>query len=106
MLAVIELVLQKSKLLRGNHFHPHPIFKLPLTFQAQHSLINVCSHIGMDVKREMLDANLVDQIVNLSLQLVGEQDAGLDFARSIASGASLLHIHVHRRSYPLPGDLH
>ena len=50
MLAVIELVLQKSKLLRGNHFHPHPIFKLPLTFQAQHSLINVCSHIGMDVK--------------------------------------------------------
>ena len=89
-----------------NHLHSHAIFELPLSFEAHEALVDVSGHIGVDMERKVFDSTLIDPLVDLSLQLVGEQDAGLDFARSIASGTSLLHIHVHRRSYPLPGDLH
>ena len=75
MLAVVELILQKSKLLRGNHFHSHSIFELPLALQAYNSLVDVGSHVWMYIKCEMLDSNFVDQVIDLSLQLISEQNA-------------------------------
>ena len=38
--------------------------------------------------------------------LVGKEDGGLDFSFAATGGAYLRHIHFHRRTYTLAGDLH
>ena len=55
--------------------HAKSVFELPLTFQGYHALIDVCRNVGMNVQIEGLYANLIDKVVNLTLQLVGEKNA-------------------------------
>ena len=70
---VIELVLQECQFLRRDYAHSKSIFNVPATLHGNHSLIDVCCHIGMDMEGELLDSNLVDQLVNLIFQLVGKE---------------------------------
>ena len=72
---VIELILQESEFLRGDHMDTKSIFHLPLALQTEDTLVDVGSHVGMYVEVEPADSDLVDQVVNFILQCVGEEDA-------------------------------
>ena len=74
-LAVIELVLQETHLLRGDDVHANAVSHLPFPFQGDESLVDVGSHIRVDMQIELLNADLVDQGINLTLQLVSEKNA-------------------------------
>jgi hypothetical protein len=54
--------------------HAKPVFHLPFAFQAHEALVDIGSHVWVYVQIEFLDANLVDEVVNLTLQLVGEKN--------------------------------
>lgn len=106
LLVIIELVLQEAHLLRGNHMYTQSVTHLPLTFHTDETLIDVGSHIRVDVQVESFDANLVDQVVNLPFELVSEQDTRLDLSTAETRWAFLFNIHVHSRTNPLTGNLH
>ena len=65
LLVIIKLVLQEAHLLRGDHMYTQSVTHLPLTLHTDEALIDVGSHIRVDVQVESFDANLVDQVVNL-----------------------------------------
>lgn len=75
LLAVVEFILQESHFLRGNDVYTESVFHLPLPFQGHDALVDIGSYVWVHMKIEFLDTNLVDQIVNLTLQLVCEKDA-------------------------------
>lgn len=60
----------------------------------------------MDVQVEFPDADLVDQVINFPLQLVGEKNACLDLSTSETRRALFLYIDIDSRSYALSCDLH
>ena len=43
---VIELILQESEFLRGDHMDTKSIFHLPLALQTEDTLVDVGSHVG------------------------------------------------------------
>ena len=86
--------------------HAKAIFKLPFAFEAYHALVDVRCNIRMYVQVELSDAYLVDELVNLSFQLVGKQNARLNFSRTVAGRAGLLDVDIHGGSHALSGDLH
>lgn len=106
LLVIIELVLQEAHLLRGNHMYTQSVVHLPLTLHTDEALIDVGSHIRVDVQVESFDANLIDQVVNLPFELVSEQDTRLDLSTAETRWAILFNIHVHGRTNPLTGNLH
>lgn len=62
------------------------VFHLPLSLQRDESLVDVGSHVWVYVKIECLYSNLVDKPVNLTFQLVGENNARLNLSLSEAGG--------------------
>ena len=60
----------------------------------------------MDMQCESLNAYLVDEGIDFAFQLVGEEDACLDLARSEACRTVLLHVDVDGRAYSLTSNLH
>ena len=82
------------------------VFHLPLSLQRDESLVDVGSHVWVYVKIECLYSNLVDKPVNLTFQLVGENNARLNLSLSEAGGAYLFHIHIHSRTDTLARNLH
>ena len=60
----------------------------------------------MNVQVEGLDANLVDEVVNLTLQLVGEKNTRLDLAATKTSGTGFVYTHIHGRTHTLTRNLH
>ena len=55
---------------------------------------------------ESLNAYLVDEGIDFAFQLVGEEDACLDLARSEACRTVFLHVDVDGRAYSLTSNLH
>ena len=46
---VVKLVLQECEFLAGQHAYAESIAHLPLAFNRDDALVEVCSHIGMHV---------------------------------------------------------
>ena len=53
--------------------HAKTILYLPTALQTYEALVDVGSNVGMNMQVECLDADFVDQFVNLALQLVCEK---------------------------------
>ena len=64
---IVKFVLQESHLLTWNDSDAQAVFHLPTTLQREDPLIDEGSDIGVDVEREALNANLIDQTVNFAL---------------------------------------
>ena len=60
----------------------------------------------MDVQVELLNANLIDKAVNLTLQLVGEKETRLYGSLAETGGAGLFYVYIHSRSNALTCNLH
>ena len=82
------------------------VFQLPFASKGDKALVDVGRYIRVDMQIEFRDAYLVDKAVNLSFQLVGEENARPDLSRSIASGAGFFDIDVHGWAHTLARDLH
>ena len=106
VLLIVELVLQECQFLTGNDSHAKPVLHLPAAFEGDDSLIDEGGHVGVYVEGEAADADFVDETVDLALQLVGEQDARLDFSCAVTCGTAFLYCDVHCRAYALTCDLH
>ena len=103
---VVELVLKQSQLLAGNNLHSESILQLPLTFQGDKTLIDISSHIRMNMKLELLNAQFIDLIINFTLQSIGEQNGRLDGTFTKTGRTRLSCIDIHCRTHPLTGNLH
>ena len=80
LVCIVKLVLQKSQLLRRNDVQAKSVLQLPLPFQGYEPLIDKSGNVWMHVQIEFLYANLVNQSVYLTFQLVCKQDARLYFS--------------------------
>ena len=47
--------------------HAKSIFELPFTLEGDESLVDIGCHVWVNVQVEVLDANLVDKVVNFTL---------------------------------------
>ena len=106
VILVVEFVLKESQFLRRNDFDSESILELPLQAKGNETLVDECGNIRIDIQRELLDANLVDQLVDFSFQLIGKQNARLHLASTETGRAGFLYIHIHGRSYTLSCNLH
>ena len=60
LILVVEFILKESQLLRGYDAYTHAVFHLPLALERPEALIDVCGYIGVHMKEDSADANLVD----------------------------------------------
>ena len=72
VLAIVEFILQESQFLRGDNADSQSILHLPLALQAHQALVDIGSHVGMDMEIKALYAYLIDQSVNLSFELISK----------------------------------
>ena len=63
--------------MRSHYRYSYSVFHLPFALQRQQTLVDVGRNVWMDMEMELLNANFVDQLVNLALKLVGEKYARL-----------------------------
>ena len=106
LVCIVKLVLQKSQLLRRNDVQAKSVLQLPLPFQGYEPLIDKSGNVWMHVQIEFLYANLVNQSVYLTFQLVCKQDARLYFSLSKAGRAGFVYTYIHCWSHALPCNLH
>ncbi len=81
-------------------------FHSPFPVRGEQAFFQICVDKWMDVHDEVLNFQVVDQIVELFLQCVGEQQRWLDLSFSEAGRACLGCHYVESRTYALTGDLH
>ena len=82
------------------------ISHLPLPFERHEALVDIGSHIGVDVQCKFLDLQLIDQVVNFTFQCICKQNGRLDFPFAETGRAVFVGGYVHSGTHTLTGNLH
>ena len=65
-----KLILQECQTLIGDNLYSESVFHLPFALQGNQTLIHICCDVRMDVQCKSLNLQLIDQVINFTLQCI------------------------------------